>query len=369
MRDLDLRAYRDAFASIHGAFTMDAALLFFAYARLNEEAGVSGSAVEIGVHHGLSAIAVAALGSPLVAIDTFGASSDAVASGGMRTDERTFRSNMARFHADAPLRLIASDSRRLSAADIGAGVAFFHIDGGHSVDETYHDLSLALEVSQPEALIALDDYFNPSFPGVSEGTVQFLREHFGEIAPLAIGANKVIFRKSHAGDLNARAIERYPFIPHTRAVFGGAGVLVFGSGVAKYVDLERSTPARLVARELVLRVELEPEVTLLLASPGEAVPLAVRVRNRSNVPLEWSDSPQGLSYHVLRGDGTAERYENARAWFVPALAEGAHRDMTLSVIAPERPGQYVVEVDVVWEGVCWLRDRGNPPARVPLTVS
>ncbi len=370
MRELDLRAYRDAFGSIHGAFTMDAALLFFAYDALNE--GARGSVLEIGVHHGLSAIAVAALrgdGGSMVAVDTFGASRDVVGSGGMTTDEHTFRANMSRFHRDTGfVRVIAADSRTLRPAELGTGFSFCHIDGGHSADETNHDLSLAADVAMPGALVALDDYFNPSFPGVSEGTVRYLIEHPGALVPLAIGANKVIFRRGPGGDLNARFVERYPFIPRTRAVFAGSEVLVFGSGTAKYVDVAHSTPTHLVPREPLLRVDIEPERAEVNAAPGETVALAVRVRNRSNVPLEWSDSPHGLSYHVLRADGTPERYENARVWFIPPLPEGDERAMSLSVIAPERPGEYVVEVDVVWEGICWLRERGNAPARIPLGV-
>ncbi len=375
LRDGDrfLTAYQSAFGSIHGAFTIDAALLFFAYGALLAEEGVRGSVLEIGVHHGLSAIAVAALrgpGAQMVGIDTFGGAHDAQASGGMTGDERTFRTNMARYYRDVGfLRVIAADSRTLKASDLGRGFSFCHIDGGHSTEETYHDLALASDVALPGALVALDDYFNPSFPGVSEGTVRHLVDHAGALVPLAIGCNKVIFQRAPArADLNARFVERYPFIPRTHTMFAGGGALVFGSGLAKYVDVERSTPARLVARELVLRVDLEPHASALDAAPGAAVPLAVRVRNRSNVPLEWSDSPFGLSYHVLRSDGAAERYENARVWFQPPLPKGEERVMTLSVIAPERPGEYVVDVDVVWEGICWLRERGNVPARVSLQV-
>jgi predicted O-methyltransferase YrrM len=369
MRDLDLREYAKAFGRIHGAFTMDAALLFFAYQNVND--APRGSVVEIGVHHGLSAIAVAALSTrtgTMVAIDTFGAAADTTASGGMSSDERTLVLNMRRFYADTEwLRIVSADSRTLSAADLATEppVSFFHIDGGHSPEETLHDLSLAASTTATGGLVALDDYFNPSFPGVSEGTVRYLIDHPGALTPLAIGANKVIFRRGSAGPLNARFTARYPFIPRTRAVFAGSEVLVFGSGLAKYVDVERSTPEDIVARELTLRVDIEPYVDRLIASPGTSVPLEVRVRNRSNVPLEWSDSPFGLSYHL---SGPVERYENARTWFIPPLAEGDARAMTLSVVAPERPGDYVVEVDVVWEGICWLRDRGNPPARVGLTV-
>ncbi|MBM4433734.1 MAG: class I SAM-dependent methyltransferase [Chloroflexi bacterium] len=366
MRELDLAGYAQAFGRIHGAFTMDAALLFFAYASL---AGERGHVMEIGVHHGLSAIAVAALrgeGARMVALDTFGASGSATASGGMSADERTFRASMERFHGDTSfVRVIAADSRAVAPGDLGAGFSFCHIDGGHSAEETRSDLALASAVCRGGGLVALDDYFNPSFPGVSEGTVRHLIERPGDLAPLAIGANKVLFRRGAAGDLNARLGERYPFIPRTRAVFAGSEVLVFGSGLAHYVDIGASSVGELRPRELRLRVDLEPHVDRLIASPGTTVPLRVRVRNRSNVPLEWSDSPFGLSYHVT---GPIERYENARVWFEPALAEGQERLMDVQVQVPERPGEYTIEIDVVWEGICWLRDRGNRPATARLTV-
>lgn len=367
-----LTAYREAFTSIHGAFTIDAALLFFAYGALAAEAGVRGGTCEIGVHHGLSAIAVAALrapGAPLTAIDTFGGSRDADASGGMTGDERAFRATMARFYLDTSfVRVIAADSRTLAASRV-AGCAFVHIDGGHSAEETQSDLALAAGASVPGGLVALDDYFNPSFPGVSEGTVRFLIERPGALVPLAIGCNKVLFQRAPAtGDLNARFADRHPTVPRTRGVFDGADVLVFGSGLADHVDLERSTSARLAPREVTLRVDLRPHARAVEAAPGAAVPLAVRVRNRSNVALQWSDSPFGLSYQLYRPDGAVERYENARQWFIPPLPPGAEREMTLSILAPDHAGEYAVEIDVVWEGICWLRDRGSEVARVALRV-
>jgi hypothetical protein len=145
-------------------------------------------------------------------------------------------------------------------------------------------------------------------------------------------------------------------------------VLLFGSGIEPYVDLDRSTVERLAPRETVLRVGLAPKSGDLTVKAGEAASLEVLVRNEGNVPLAWSDSPFGLSYHVLRPDGSAERYDNVRVWFTPALAEGQERVMSLSVVAPEKAGDYVIEIDVVWEGHCWLRERGSQPARIDLHV-
>lgn len=368
-----LQTYREAFGRIHGAFTIDAALLFFAYGSLLAEAGVRGSVLEIGVHRGLSAIAVAALRGPrgrMVGIDIFGGARDVDASGGMSGDAEVFRANMRRYYGDlAWLRVVSADSRTVRASDLGPDFSFCHIDGGHSAEETYGDLALVSEVLVPGGLVAVDDHFNPTFPGVAEGSVRFLVEHPGTLLPLAIGCNKVLYQRAPAkGELNARVAERYPEIPRTHAVYGGRDVLVYGAGLASYVDLERSTPERFVTREVVLRADIEPRRSALEARPGGSVPLEVLVRDRGNVPLAWSDSPFGLSYHVYRPDGTAERYENARQWFIPPLPVGEERVMTLAIDAPATAGDYIVEIDVVWEGRYWFRDRGNEPARVALKV-
>ncbi len=56
-----LQSYLAAFHRIYGWFSFDAALMFMAYNQLIHEAGISGDVLEIGVYHGLSSIAIAAL--------------------------------------------------------------------------------------------------------------------------------------------------------------------------------------------------------------------------------------------------------------------------------------------------------------------
>jgi methyltransferase family protein len=283
----------------------------------------------------------------------------------MSSDERTFRGNMARFHDGLDLRVIAGDSRTLAASALPKDLAFAHVDGGHSAAETFHDVSLAAETLVPGGLVAVDDYFNPSFPGVSEGVVRFLLERPGALVPVAIGHNKVLFQRAPASDLHGRFAARYPRVPRTRAAFAGAEVFVFGSPVAPFFDLERSTPEQLVARDVALKVDLSATPLSITVPPGVPAPFHVRVRNRSDIALGWSDAPFGLSYHLT---GASERYENPRVWFTPDLAPGEERTLTLAVMAPETHGRYEVEIDVVWEGICWLRERGNAPARVTLEV-
>ena len=190
--------YRLQFGAISGMFSLDAALLMAAYAQLAAEEGVRRDTLEIGVHHGLSAILVAALrGSEarFVAIDLFEDQQGLNVSRSGAGNKSRFIGNMARFFGDdlGFLRPIAAPSSTVSALDLGHSYSFCHIDGGHSPEETYGDLLLCSTVGLPGAIIVLDDYFNPSYPGVSEGAIRFMMEHRTELTPLAVGFNKVVF--------------------------------------------------------------------------------------------------------------------------------------------------------------------------------
>jgi hypothetical protein len=77
----------------------------------------------------------------------------------------------------------------------------------------------------------------------------------------------------------------------------------------------------------------------------------------------------GLSYHVYSSDGRLVEFNNPRSYFDPVLAAGAERQVDLGVVAPELEGAYTLEVDVVWEGITWFKDKGNPTSTVALTVN
>src|SRR5437868_2508196 len=70
----NLLAYLGAFGRIEGWFSFDAAVLFAAYQQITSADCPPGDTLEIGVHHGLSAIAIAALrgmNHSFVAVDLF----------------------------------------------------------------------------------------------------------------------------------------------------------------------------------------------------------------------------------------------------------------------------------------------------------
>jgi hypothetical protein len=50
------------------------------------------------------------------------------------------------------------------------------------------------------------------------------------------------------------------------------------------------------------------------------------------------------------------------------IAPGEQVELPLSVHAPETPGRYHLEIDMLQEGVTWFKDQGSTAARIPVAV-
>jgi hypothetical protein len=376
MDDDFLLRYLGAFDGIPGWFSPDACLMFMAYHQLLADEGLAGDALEIGVHHGLSAIGIAALrgeGARFVAVDLFDALQEQNVSKSGLGNRARFLANMTRFHGDdlSFLTTIAASSASLRHDDVGCGFTFCHIDGGHSVREAYGDLELAAAVSRPGGLVALDDYFNPAFPGVGEAAISFALAHPGVLRPIAIGFNKALFQREPAPfDLNARFSTHFPQALSSRAHLWDVDVPLFDAAFSAFFDIARSTPRRLIAADgHMVAARIEPADPAVTGRVGDTVSVAVQITNLSRLPLSRGTSPFGLSYHVRAADQRMVQFDNPRTWFDEPLLPGAARTMGVNVQVPDAPGVYEVEFDIVWEGVLWMKDRGNPTGRVQLAAT
>jgi hypothetical protein len=363
-----LQRYLQAFHRIDGWFQFDAALLFMKYNQLAFKDSERGNVMEIGVHHGLSTIAIATLKGPgkqLTAIDLFEDQQQKNVSGSGGGDRGRFEKNMREFYPDSTfLRVIARPSGELTSSDLGSGFTFIHIDGGHSPEEVYHDLTLCCDVSADGGLIALDDYFNPEYPGVCEGAVEFSLRHPGRLRPLVAGYNKVLFQKPRdkSPDVNASFLREFPEVRHKTVRMWKSPVILLGAPLREYIDLYASGPENFVRfGSSGARARFEPAVSSICARPGQQIEVEVKVENVSSEAFPAGEGVFGLSYHLLDHD-------NPRAWLATSLAPKDDCVVRMDVTAPAQPGQYQLEIDLVWEGVMWFKDIGNPTATIPLSV-
>ncbi|HEX8559531.1 MAG TPA: hypothetical protein VF668_15620 [Pyrinomonadaceae bacterium] len=107
---------------------------------------------------------------------------------------------------------------------------------------------------------------------------------------------------------------------------------------------------------------------------GERAVLRVRVSNRGG--FVWpARGDAGGRFPVTLGDrwmdAAATKVVNdldGRASLAADLPPGGGAELTLPVKAPERPGEYVLELDMIHEGVTFFHAKGSPTLRLKVSV-
>lgn len=179
---------------IPGWLFLEAALLTAHLAGVQRELDVHGPTLEIGVYRGKYLAALYRLSRPgerVVGVDLF------VGSSNLAADVETVRANIAAACGEAGrLKMLVADSLELTserlARDGGEKTfRFISIDGGHTREIVFRDLETAFPMLQRGGIIALDDVFNHTTPGVVEGVAEFFMRHKPALAPFALCANKM----------------------------------------------------------------------------------------------------------------------------------------------------------------------------------
>lgn len=113
---------------------------------------------------------------------------------------------------------------------------------------------------------------------------------------------------------------------------------------------------------------LQAPVELVAGETGE---VEVTVRNTSDARWPHVDTlPIVLSYHWLTADGQDYAWEHERTFLPHPVEPDRAVTVTLPVVAPDEPGDYLLQLDAVRERVGWF-SRKNPeavPAPIPVTV-
>jgi len=106
------------------------------------------------------------------------------------------------------------------------------------------------------------------------------------------------------------------------------------------------------------------------ARPGEVFSVAVTVRNLGR--LQWQPGAVSglyLANRWLEKDGRVAIGLDGRTLLHEVLASSEAVVLTLEVKAPEQAGEWILELDMVDEGVAWFQERGSTPLRVPCSVA
>jgi 4-amino-4-deoxy-L-arabinose transferase-like glycosyltransferase len=101
----------------------------------------------------------------------------------------------------------------------------------------------------------------------------------------------------------------------------------------------------------------------------------VRVAVRNAGHMIWPARERGLSpfqlnaaNHWLDAEGRVVTNDDGRGALPRDLRPGEEVEVTFDVNAPPRPGGYILEIDMLQEGVSWFALKGSKTLRVPMRV-
>jgi hypothetical protein len=105
--------------------------------------------------------------------------------------------------------------------------------------------------------------------------------------------------------------------------------------------------------------------------PGQTVDIRFKVRNLGN-SIWPAVGTKDLRYQVHLGDcwiAGGRRTYDSLAVLKGDVPPGAETEMTLTVNAPQIPGEYTLEIDMVHEGITWFHESGGSPLHLSVRVA
>ena len=111
---------------------------------------------------------------------------------------------------------------------------------------------------------------------------------------------------------------------------------------------------------------------------GQKETITLRIKNASDV-MWWlrggeTNTATDNKFYIAAGnrwldkDGKRTSEMEGHNAIPKDLRPGEETEMTLQITAPQQPGEYTLEVDMVQEQIAWFGDKGSPTARAKVTV-
>ena len=106
---------------------------------------------------------------------------------------------------------------------------------------------------------------------------------------------------------------------------------------------------------------------------ASTTPIKVKVKNTSSSFWPVKGQPDGsyqirCSYHWLDKNGKVINWEGIRATLPHDLESNQEVVLNAKVMAPDKPGEYILEFDLIQQKVAWFSKRGSQTLRIPIKV-
>lgn len=129
----------------------------------------------------------------------------------------------------------------------------------------------------------------------------------------------------------------------------------------------RSVPVKVLSFYKSRLTPVEPIPAQIEA--GGRIVFDVRIENISD--SRWqAGGADGvrLSYHWKHPGGDYAEFEGVRTFLPHDIPAGGSALATMTIIAPPKPNDYILELELVREGRAWFFQKGQPPHTIPIKV-
>jgi hypothetical protein len=97
---------------------------------------------------------------------------------------------------------------------------------------------------------------------------------------------------------------------------------------------------------------------------GSEFEVEVKARNLGDSPWPHKGGKEGensvhFCYHWLDANGKMVSYDGKRTELSKDVTPTEEISVKAKAVAPEKPGEYIIEFDLVQERVSWFKDRGS----------
>jgi hypothetical protein len=132
---------------------------------------------------------------------------------------------------------------------------------------------------------------------------------------------------------------------------------------------QSESPASQISKLRDYRYTLQAHPQKIVAGEGERVELQIKIQNKGRATWDsGGTNPCRVSFHLLGKDGRIVRFENRRYPLTQNISPGEWEEMEIELKTPLAPGSYLLEFDLLQEGLSWFKEYGNETLRLPLDV-
>lgn len=157
------------------------------------------------------------------------------------------------------------------------------------------------------------------------------------------------------------------FVPKPRDFLIALGVVIILFGYFT-IRSQEQLPTKKNAR-LEYEAEITPEKKACTVLEGEPAYLSFKLKNTGEKAWNHLGEKACLfSYHLLAEAGEVIQFDNRRFSLPLAVAPGQSIEFKAAVQSPLTEGTYILEFDLLREGIAWFNDYGSPTAEVVLKV-